>query len=304
VVSESANPPFPDYPFTRHFFDVGGAKMHFLDEGPREAEPILMLHGNPTWSFIYRHVVTALSADYRCIAPDHVGMGLSDTPAEDRYRYTLTRRVDDIDRLLDHLGITKNLTLLLHDWGGMIGMTWARRRRSAVRRIALLNTAAFPLPEGAKLPWQLTFSRTALGALAIRGFNAFSRYAVRRCVTRRPLRREIAAAYLAPYRSWHERLAVLRFVQDIPLSAADESYGEVEATAGALKSFGDRPAIIFWGMKDFVFDDRFLRRWLEYLPGAEVHRYDDSGHYLLEERGEEIIPLLREFLSSHPLASR
>jgi haloalkane dehalogenase len=278
--------------------------MHFLDEGPRDAEPILMLHGNPTWSFIYRHVVTALSSDYRCIVPDHVGMGLSETPSEDRYRYTLARRVDDVDRLLDHLGISKDLTLLLHDWGGMIGMTWARRRRSAVRRIALLNTAAFPLPEGAKLPWQLLFSRTAPGALAIRGLNAFGRYAVRRCVTRRPLSREIAAAYLAPYRSWRERLPVLRFVQDIPLAAGDESHGEVAATAGALKHFRDRPVIIFWGMKDFVFDGPFLRRWLEYLPEAEVHRYDDSGHFILEERGEEIIPLLRKFLSVHPLVPR
>lgn len=304
MVSESTNPPFPDYPFTSRFLDVGGARMHFLDEGPREAEPILMLHGNPTWSFIYRHVVTALSPEYRCIVPDHVGMGLSETPAEDRYRYTLTRRVDDIDRLLDHLGISKDLTLLLHDWGGMIGMAWARRHRSAIRRIALLNTAAFPLSEDAKLPWQLRFCRTPLGALAIRGFNAFGRYAVRRCVTRQPLSREVAAAYLAPYRSWHERLPVLRFVQDIPLAAADESYGEVEATAGMLKHFGDRPVIIFWGMKDFVFDARFLARWIEHLPKAEVHRYDDSGHYILEERGEEIISHLREFLSAHPLVPR
>jgi haloalkane dehalogenase len=299
VVSEPGNPSFPDYPFTSRFLDVDGARMHFLDEGPREAEPILMLHGNPTWSFIYRHVVTALSPNYRCIVPDHVGMGLSETPGEERYRYTLARRVDDIDRLLDHLGVTKNLTLLLHDWGGMIGMTWARRRPETVRRLALLNTAAFPLPDNAKLPWQLLFSRTALGALAIRGFNAFSRYAVRRCVTRRRLSPAVAAAYLAPYRSWHERLPVLRFVQDIPLAAGDESHGEVAATAGALKRFRDRPVIIFWGMKDFVFDGRFLRRWLEYLPKAEVHRYDDSGHFILEERGEEIIPLLREFLSAH-----
>jgi haloalkane dehalogenase len=302
VVSEFDNPSFPDYPFARRFLNVGGARMHFLDEGPREAEPILMLHGNPTWSFFYRHVITALAQDYRCIVPDHVGMGLSETPGEERYRYTLAHRVDDLGRLLDHLGITKNLTLLLHDWGGMIGMSWARRRPEAVRRIALLNTAAFPLPEGARLPWQLLFSRTALGALAIRGFNAFSRYALRRCVTRRRLSREVSAAYLAPYRSWHERLPVLRFVQDIPLSPGDESLGEVEATADMLKLFGDRPAIIFWGMRDFVFNDRFLRQWIEYLPAAEVHRYGDSGHYLLEERWEEITPLLREFLSTHPLA--
>jgi haloalkane dehalogenase len=302
VVSEPIAAAFPDYPFTRHSLDVGGAQMHYLDEGPREAEPILMLHGNPTWSFFYRRVVTALSPDYRCIVPDHVGMGLSETPGEDRYRYTLTRRVDDVERLVDHLGIAKGLTLLLHDWGGMIGMAWARRRPSAVRRLALLNTAAFPLPGDAKLPWQLVFSRTAPGALAIRGFNAFSRYAVRRCVTRKPLSPEVAAAYLAPYRSWHDRLPVLRFVEDIPLSPADGSYGEVEATAGALKHFADRPVVIFWGMKDFVFDGRFLRRWLEHFPGAEVHRYEDSGHYILEERSEEIIPLLRDFLSAHPLS--
>ncbi len=99
--------------------------MHYLDEGPRDAPPVLMLHGNPTWSFYYRNLVQALSPNFRCIVPDHIGCGLSDKPGDQKYDYRLASRIEDIDTLVNHLDLSGPLSLVVHDWGGMIGFGWA-----------------------------------------------------------------------------------------------------------------------------------------------------------------------------------
>ena len=151
---------FPDYPFTPRRLEVRpGIGLSYLDEGPRDGEAVVMLHGNPSWSYYWRHLVLALRDKYRCIVPDHVGMGLSDKPDDAAYRYTLQSRVDDLDALLDKLGVTGPVTLAVHDWGGMIGMGWAMRHAERVKRWVVLNTAMFPLPDAKPMPWQLSLGR-------------------------------------------------------------------------------------------------------------------------------------------------
>ncbi|MDQ3039447.1 MAG: alpha/beta fold hydrolase, partial [Pseudomonadota bacterium] len=161
---------FPDYPFVPQRFDVRpGIALSYLDEGPRDGEVIVMLHGNPSWSYYWRHLVLGLrdsasTKGYRCIVPDHIGMGLSDKPddradASLRYDYTLQSRVDDLTALLDHLGIVGPVTLAVHDWGGMIGFGWALSHAAQVKRLVILNTAAFPLPVAKPMPWQLQLGR-------------------------------------------------------------------------------------------------------------------------------------------------
>jgi haloalkane dehalogenase len=296
-LSPDALPPDPAlYPFAGHVLDVGhGVRLHYLDEG--RGPPVVMLHGNPTWSFYYRNLVLALRDRYRCVVPDHVGCGLSDKPGEDRYDYSLARRVADLTALLDHLKLDRDVTLVLHDWGGMIGSAWATRFPERVRRLVVLNTAGFHRPKGKRFPPTLWLGRnTVLGALLIRGANLFSRAAVRWCVTRRPLPPDVRRMYLAPYDSWAHRLAVLRFVQTIPLKPGDPGYDIVTETEGRLHLLRDKPALICWGMRDFVFDEQFLNRWLEFFPHAEVHRYADAGHYVLEDAGEEVALRVEEFL--------
>src|SRR5436305_2156201 len=131
-------------------FDRGGLRLHYLDEG--DGEPVVMVHGNPTWSFYYRHLVEALSPSHRVIVPDHIGCGLSDKPDDSRYAYTLASRVDDLEALLEHLGIVKDITLVVHDWGGMIGMVYATRHPKRIRRLVVLNTAGFHLPQAKRFP--------------------------------------------------------------------------------------------------------------------------------------------------------
>ncbi len=285
------------YPFEPHWFTLpSGHRMHYVDEGPREAPVVLMLHGNPTWSFYWRRLISALCLTHRVIAPDHIGCGKSDKPGDDTYSYRLAERVEDIETLVAQLGL-KDITLAVHDWGGMIGMGWAHRHPDLVARLVVLNTAAFPMPSTKRLPASLWLARdTTAGALLVRGFNAFARGATRLAVTRVKLPKEVRDGLCAPYDSWDHRRAVLRFVQDIPLRESDPSFSLVREVGERLHQFNDRPVLICWGDRDFVFDEHFLRVWKSALPEAEVHQFPDCGHYVLEDAPAEIEQLVRSFL--------
>ena len=288
---------YPDYSFTPRRFEARpGIAMSYLDEGPSDGETIVMLHGNPSWSYYWRHLAIGLRDRYRCIVPDHVGMGLSDKPGDDRYRYTLQSRVDDLSSLLAHLRIDGPVTLAVHDWGGMIGFGWALSHAAQVKRLVITNTAAFPLPEAKKMPWQLSFGRDSrVGALAIRGFNAFSGIASYVGVGKR-MPADVRRAYVAPYDSWDNRIATLRFVQDIPLSERDAAWPLVAEAGRRLHEFADRPAFIGWGLRDFVFDKHCLQGFTEALPQAETMVFDDAGHYVLEDKYKVLVPAIRAFL--------
>lgn len=293
---------YPDYSFDHHYHSVKGLRLHYLDEGHNDASPVVMIHGNPSWSFYYRKLVLALRSDYRCIVPDHIGMGLSDKPDDEIYRFTLDQRVDDLESLLAYLNVTDNITLVLHDWGGMIGMAFATRYPERIKRLVILNTSAFHLPKGKSVPWQLKLSRIpVVGAILNQGFNIFARAAVKQCVTRTSMSPEVAAAYLAPYDNWSHRRAIKKFVFDIPLNRSDaafETVGHVDKTIG---QFSSTPMLVCWGMKDFVFDHHFLKEWETRFPDAEFHRFEDVGHYILEDAPEDVIQLVLQFLQAHPL---
>jgi pimeloyl-ACP methyl ester carboxylesterase len=297
-----AKGPFPDYPFTPcAFVHANGLTQSYLDEGPRDGEVVVMLHGNPSWSYYWRRLVLGLRDRYRCIVPDHIGMGLSDKPADDRYAYTLQSRVDDLDALLARLGVGDNLTLAVHDWGGMIGFGWALKNSRRVKRLVILNTGAFPLPKAKAMPWQVRLGRDSLlGAGLIRGFNAFAAGAAKHGVET-PMPADVRRAYLAPYDSWANRIATLRFVQDIPLAAGDRAWPLVEEAGKRLHEFTDRPSLIGWGLRDFVFDRHFLDGFTGALPNADVHAFEDAGHYVLEDKRADLVPAIRAFLDSHPL---
>ena len=287
----------PDlYPFGSNFLEVPGGRLHYLDEG--QGPLVVMVHGNPTWSFYFRNLLLSLRGTHRCIAPDHIGCGLSDKPDDADYRYTLERRVDDLERLLDATAPEGQVTLVLHDWGGAIGMGWAARHPQRVERLVLLNTGAFRNPQQQSIPFALRLVRdTGLGAVLVRGFNAFSLGAAY-LAAKRGLSRRVRKAYTAPYDSWANRIATLRFVQDIPLNPEDEAYEQLCRTEAGLENFRETPALICWGAQDFVFDDSFLDEWRRRLPDAEVHRIEDAGHYVLEDAADEVIGRVETFLST------
>lgn len=306
AVADKICPPFDIaphrrlYPFTSHWLKAPGYFYHYLDEG--QGAPVVAVHGNPTWSFYYREIVKALSPSYRVIVPDHVGCGLSSRPTDEVFDYTVESHVDNLEALLDHLGLTRNVTLIVHDWGGMIGMACAARRPERISRIVILNTGAFLIPPEKTLPWQLSFIRhfPAIPALLVRGFNAFSYFATFLGVEK-TMSGEVREALTAPYDSWENRIATLRFVQDIPVYQSDKSYALVKWTDEHIQLLSHVPMMICWGMKDFVFDKIILAEWQKRFPEAEVHTFPQGGHYILEDEGEAIVRLIQAFLKKHPL---
>lgn len=278
----------------RASLDLGGITLRYVDEGT--GPPVVMLHGNPSWSYLYRDLVTALCDRYRTIVPDHVGMGCSDRPARSRYPYDLRRRVQDLSDLLDALDLEGPVTLVVHDWGGMIGLAWAVDHPERVARLVLLNTAAFPLPAHKSLPLPLRLARApVVGQVLVRGANAFARGTARFGVER-PLTPEVRRAYLAPYSSWRRRLAVNEFLRDIPTDDAHPSHPLVAATGASLHRLADTPTLVCWGTRDPVFDLDYLAEWEQRLPHAEVHRID-AGHNVLEDAPHVVVPLVEDFLA-------
>jgi haloalkane dehalogenase len=296
-------PPAELYPFSSNYLEIrDGLKLHYLDEGRPGAPPVLMLHGNPTWSFYYRNLVQALSGKFRCIVPDHIGCGLSDKPGDDKYDYRLSSRIEDIETLINHLGISQPLTLVVHDWGGMIGSAWAVQRPDLINKLVIMNTAAFPIPEDKRMPPALSLVRDLkFGQYLTTRFNAFSAIAAR-VGFKKPVTKAIRDAYKLPYDTPANRIATARFVQDIPLSDNDPGFDILQRTAEQLHSLADKPCLIAWGEKDFVFDLPFLNKWLQYFPNAEVHRYPDCGHYILEDGGSGLIETIKKFITPPPAA--
>lgn len=296
-----SNPPWRSlYPFVPHFLEVGGPRMHYVDEGT--GRPVVFLHGNPTWSFYFRSLLQGLrpgpgaqhnnAVNYRLIAPDHIGCGLSDKPQD--YPYTLGRHIENFGRLMDHLRLD-DFTLCVHDWGGPIGIGWAVRNPGRVRSVVVLNTAAFL---DGTMPLRIRMSRwPVLASLGVRGMNLFARAAVwMACKHRERMTPNVAAGYLAPYDSYANRVAILRFVQDIPFGPKVPSYSVMTETEKLLPSLAGKPMMICWGAQDFVFNDAYLAGWQRRFPEAVVHRFPDAGHYVVEDAHERILPLLRDFL--------
>ncbi|MDA0832820.1 MAG: alpha/beta fold hydrolase [Planctomycetota bacterium] len=289
-----------EYPFASHHLAVGGATMHYIDESPADetpAETLLMVHGNPTWSFAWRRLISALSPTCRVVVPDHIGCGLSEKPHE--YQYRLAQHIDNLCELIEKLDL-RNITLVAHDWGGAIGMGAAARLNDRISRIVLLNTAAF---RSDRIPFRIAVCQWPIvGPIAVRGFNLFSRCALWMAVAKPERFSKVAkAGYVAPYDTWNNRQAVLRFVQDIPLSASHPSYAALEDVERGLEKFNETPMLFVWGEKDWCFTVDFLREFQRRFPHAETVSLPDAGHYVFEDAPEEVIDALQTFMTSHPL---
>ncbi len=269
--------------------------MHYVDEGA--GQPLLMLHGNPTWSFYYRHLIAGLRSECRVVAPDHIGCGFSEKPAD--YPYSLARRIEDLEEFIDSLDI-ESVDLLVHDWGGAIGLGWATRHPNRVRRIIVLNTAAFT---GGPMPWRIAICRwPILGKFLVQRLNGFARAAIHMaCVKRARMTNAVRAGYLFPYNNYENRRAIYEFVRDIPTRPGHPSYATLQQIEMALPALADVPMLICWGMKDFCFNEYFLNEWIRRFPKAEIHRFADAGHYVVEEAHEELASLIARFVGEEVL---
>jgi haloalkane dehalogenase len=280
-----------EYPFASNTLVLkGGSRMHFVDAG--SGPVVLMLHGNPTWSFYYRNLVKQLTrAGFRCIVPDHIGCGLSDKPKE--YSYTLKQRIEDVEALIDHLAV-ESFSLVLHDWGGAIGCGVAGRRPEALEKLVLLNTGAF---RSKRIPLRIAAIKVpGFGEAVIRGLNGFAGPAAV-MAAKVPLKPAVKRGMLWPYRNWEDRVAVWNFVKDIPLTESHPSYATLTEVEGGLAKLADKPVQLVWGAKDFCFNMHFYQRFKEFFPQAESVVYAKLGHYILEDAGEDAWQKIQDFLT-------
>jgi haloalkane dehalogenase len=287
------------YPFCSHRLAMGSLQYHYVDEGPRDGEPLLFVHGNPTWSFYWRNLVLGLRDEYRCLAVDHLGCGLSDKPQS--YSYTLAQHTENLCRFIEQLDL-RGVTLLAHDWGGAIGLGAAVKLKERFSRLILFNTAAFPPPF---VPARIAACRVPIvGRVALRGANLFARAALSMAVEKPDrMTPEVQAGLLAPYDNWANRVAIWRFVRDIPFTRSHPTYQTLETLEKNLPSLADKPTAMIWGMRDWCFRPECMERLKKSFPNAETHELHDCGHYVVEDAHERIVPLVKDFLAKHPQAA-
>ena len=281
------------FPYQPRYQQVADdVRLHYVEEG--QGQPVVMLHGNPTWSYLYRRFLPPVAgAGPRAIAVDHMGFGRSDRPSGHR-RYTLQAHVDNLVAFITSLDL-RDITLVMQDWGGPIGLGAAVREPDRVARLVIMNTWVGVLPEGIPLPFHAPFKERGLGELLALGANLFveAMFGGMRPQSATPL---VAAAYRAPFPDYYSRVPILAFARDIPV-------GEDHPTAAYMLELGARvaelrrPTLIVWGMEDRVFSPAILEGWKSLYPHAQVLELPEARHYLQEDEPEAITERLLSFLS-------
>ena len=285
------------FPFAPHYHDIDGFQMHFVDEG--NGEPIVMMHGDPSWGYLYRKFIPVLSRHHRCIVPDHMGMGKSGVPQEP-YPYRLEHHIANLENLLLHLDI-HNSTLVLHDWGGPVGLGFATRHPERIKRLVLMNTWAFAPWPGGPFPRLLDMIRSARGEKFVLEKNGYLEPALLGTTFHTEnLTQVVMDAYRAPFPTPESRLAMVCWSRDIPVSETDPSYTEMKRIEQHLLHFANTPILLVWGMKDPVLAEPVLRMWQHIYPYTTTHEIEDASHFLQEDAPERIVSWIEEFLDANP----
>lgn len=281
------------FPFAPHYYSHRGRDMHYVDEG--SGEPIVMLHGDPTWGFLYRNFISPLSQYHRCIVPDHIGMGKSATP-QDRSFYRLEQHCANLEALLLHLDL-QNITLVLHDWGGPVGLGFATRHPERIKRLVLMNTWAFAPWPGGPFPRLLEIIRSERGEAFVLKRNGYLEPALLGTTHHNEkLTQPIMDAYRAPFPTPESRLAMLCWSRDIPVQETDVSYAEMKRIEQGLPQFSTIPILLVWGMQDPVLSSAVLHQWQQLYPHAMTHEIADASHFLQEDAAERIVPWIAAFM--------
>lgn len=299
--SPAANRPALDgYDFQPNFFHrADGLDLHYIDEG--QGPPVIMVHGNPTWSFFWRKLIQALAPDFRCLAPDHLGMGWSSRPTGEKYGFRLADRARDLAELAEHWNLDRPAHLLVHDWGGPIGLTWAAANPEKVASLTIMNTGT-RVPPNYRLPLRLAIFKAfrPFGKFLAHRLNWFARGAAF-FGPARGLSPEAERGFLAPYLRSEDRLALSRFVEDIPLSPRHPSYELLAETNERLTtSLAGKPMTLVWGLRDFVFNRKVFLDWRGRFPAARALVLREAGHFLLEDEPVRVADHVRGFLNSVP----
>ncbi|GAB4206180.1 MAG: alpha/beta fold hydrolase [Roseiflexaceae bacterium] len=280
-----------EYPFESRYLPLAAGRMHYVDEG--QGRPVVLVHGTPTWSFMYRHLIKGLSPVVRCIAPDHLGFGLSDQPAGGDCSPKAHAR--NLAELIERLEL-RDITLVVHDFGGPIGLSYAIEHPRNVRQIVMFNTWLWSLKDQWMYKLVAGLARGPLGGLLFERLGLEERVIMPAAYgDRRRLTRAIHQHYLRPHATPQAR----RSTRELARHLIDSSdwYASLWERNGRLRTM---PALVLWGMRDTVFPPKTLDRWRTTLLDAQIMTFDDVGHFVPEEKGQELVPVVRYFLEHGP----
>jgi len=284
------------YPFASRFMRVNGHRMHYVDEG--EGDPVLLLHGNPTWSFLYRKFIPLLkAAGYRVIAPDHIGFGLSDKPARE-HDYSLENHIANLAGFIRRLGL-KRLTVVCQDWGGPTGLACALLDPAAIKAVVVMNTWAWPEPtvfHSSVFPWRMMHAPVVAPYLFQRRNILVERGLYLSVVHRERFLAEALPAYRFVMPDYDSRLLTRVFPRLIPLQSDDRSAATMRWLEQSLRS-STIPALIVWGKEEIVFPAECAQRFKALLPHAKGPLWVTGSHFLQEDSPEEICWHILAFLS-------
>ncbi len=283
------------WPFAPRFFEYDGVRLHYVDEG--SGEPIVLLHGNPTWGYLYRKFIPPLAQTNRCVVPDYMGFGKSGKPLDKPY--TLARHIENVTALLLHLEL-RNITLVVQDWGGPVGLGFAVDHPDRIKRLVILNTWAFRIPAGTQLaPLLELFRQPHVGEAMVQGLNLFVEGFLPAGIHHKERLNEIMPAYRTPFPDWNSRIGTLCFPRDIPVGddhPSTPTMGHIQDNLGKLSV----PTIIIWGMQDPAIPPPLIAAWQTIYPHAEAHQIESASHFLQEDEPKQIVSLIQQFLADHP----
>lgn len=274
------------YPFEHRYFDLPMGRMHYVDEGESD-HTVVMVHGNPAWSFSYRALIRCLSKKYRCLAPDHIGFGLSDKPRH--WDYLPEGHAANLERLLDHLDIA-SATLIVGDWGGPIGLSYALGHPEKIGSLIVTNSWMWSVKGVFHYEMFSRFMGGFIGRTLIRRYNFFVTVLMKR-MFRSPLDPAVHRHYVEPLKTPGDRKGCWVFPKRI-IASSDwlaRLWERREAIA-------DKPAMILWGNRDIAFRAVELEKWKTVFRDVEVHAFDHVGHFVQEELGDALCPLVAAHL--------
>jgi len=275
-----------EYPFQSKYFELSMGRMHYVDEGESD-HAVVMVHGNPAWSYTYRKLIRCLSQKYRCIAPDHIGFGLSEKPVE--WDYLPENHAINFEKLLNHLDL-QSITLMVGDWGGPIGLSYAVNHPDKIKSIIVTNTWMWPVKGIFHYEMFSRFMGGFFGRFLIKRYNFFVKVLMKR-MFRTEVDQKVHQHYIEPLKEPINRKGCCIFPKEII-----GSNHWLENLWSKRGSIADKPSVIFWGNKDFAFRKIELEKWKTVFSDAHVHEFDEVGHFVQEELGDELCPLVDEHL--------
>jgi len=282
------------WPFEPRWLETDGVHLHYVDEGPRDGQPVVFVHGTPTWSYLWRNVIPPLvEAGYRCVAHDELGFGRSEKPARQR-EYSLERHISHLGALVDELGL-RGVTLVVHDWGGPIGLGWAVDHPELVKRLVVLNTGSGYVPAGSRPPLFYRLVRAPLlGDVLTRGLHVFRLALFHLAPTR--LGPDEQAAYSKPHPSWRTRAGVAAAPRMIPWDERNRNRPRALRTEDRLGLLAGKPTLICWGMRDPVLRPPLMRHLRRRLGQCEVRELKRASHFVPEDAPDDLVRHTLDFL--------